>query len=294
VRHVRQQLHVSERRTCRVLDQPRRTQRYRQARRPDDEGKLIGRMHELVRRHPRRGYRMIWAMLRGEGWRINRKRVWRLWKREGLKVPQKQVKKRRLGNGSGDGVVRQRAQYKDHVWAVDFTFDRTGDGRSLKWLSIVDEYTRECLALEVNQTMTAADVIDVLIELTRTRGCVPAHVRSDNGPEFVAAAIRRWLGSSGVGTLYIEPGSPWENGYAESFHARLRDELLDAEVFGSVAEARMLATQWRQDYNHRRPHSSLGYVTPAAFAASLAAPSVGAAPLPSEQQAKEQELVILS
>lgn len=289
--HVQQQLEVSERRACRVLSQPRRTQRY-QAKRADDEGKLIRRMHELVGRHPRRGYRMIWAMLRGEGWKINRKRVWRLWKLEGLKVPQKQVKKRRIGN-SGNGIVRQRAAHKDHVWAWDFIFDRTANGRSLKWLSIVDEYTRECLALEVGRTMTAGDVIDVLIELTAARG-VPRHIRSDNGPEFIAQAIRRWLGRSGIEALYVEPASPWQNGYAESFHARLRDELLNAELFGTVAEARMLATQWRLDYNHRRPHSSLGYVTPATFAGSLAAPAVGAAPLPPEQQAKEEELVILS
>ena len=231
-------------------------------------------------------------MLKSEGWRVNRKRIWRLWKREGLKVPQKQVKRRRLGNGS-NGIVRQRAGCKDHVWAWDFIFDRTANGRSLKWLSIVDEYTRECLSLEVGRTMTAGDVIDVLIELTATRG-VPKHIRSDNGPEFIAAAIRRWLGTSEIEALYIEPGSPWQNGYAESFHARLRDELLNAEVFGSVDEAKTLATQWRLDYNHRRPHSSLGYVTPAAFAGSLAAPAGGAAPLPAEQQAKQEELVILS
>jgi putative transposase len=235
---------------------------------------------------------MIWGMLKGEGWRVNRKRVWRLWKQEGLKVPQKQVKKRRVGN-SDNGIVRQRASHRDHVWAWDFIFDRTSNGRSLKWLSIMDEYTRQCLALEVGRTMTAGDVIDVLIELTQTRG-VPKHIRSDNGPEFIAAAIRRWLGSSGIEALYIEPASPWQNGYAESFHARLRDELLNAEAFETVAEARMLATRWRLDYNHRRPHSSLGYVTPAAFAASLAAPAVGAAPLPAEQQAKEEEVVILS
>lgn len=235
---------------------------------------------------------MIWGMLRSEGWRVNRKRIWRFWKREGLKVPQKQVKKRRLGS-SENGIVRQRACHKDQVWAVDFIFDRTANGRSLKWLSIVDEYTRECLALEVGRTMTAGDVIDVLIELTQARG-VPRQIRSDNGPEFIAAAIRRWLGRSGIDALYIEPGSPWQNGYAESFHARLRDELLNAEVFTTANEARMLATQWRLDYNHRRPHSSLGYVPPAVFAASLAAPAVGASPLPAEQQAKEQEVVLLS
>jgi transposase InsO family protein len=266
-----------------VLAQPRRTQRY-EPKRPDDEGKLIGRMLELVRAHPRYGYRRIWAMLRNEGWSVNRKRIWRLWKREGLKVPQKKHKKRRLGS-SDNGILRQRATQVNQVWAWDFIFDRTAEGRSLKWLSLVDEYTRECLALEVGRTMTAVEVIDVLIELVHTRG-VPQHIRSDNGPEFMAEAIRSWLGRSGIGTLYIEPGSPWQNGYAESFHARLRDELLDVEVFQTVAEARMLATQWRLEYNHRRPHSSLGYLTPAAFAASLAEPPVAA--LPTAQQAKEQ------
>jgi transposase InsO family protein len=279
---VQKSLGVSQRRACLLLEQPRRTQYY-QPRQRDDEGKLVQRMLELVRVHPRYGYRRIWAMLRSEGWRVNRKRIWRLWKQQGLKVPQKRHKRRRLGT-RGNGILRYRARQKNQVWAWDFIFDRTSNGRSLKWLSIVDEYTRECLALEVGRTMTARDVIDVLMELVQTRG-IPQHIRSDNGPEFIATAIRWWLGKSGIGTLYIEPGSPWENGYAESFHARLRDELLDLEVFETVAEARMLATQWRLEYNHRRPHSSLGYVTPAAFAASLAEPP---ATLPTAQQAKEQ------
>jgi transposase InsO family protein len=231
-------------------------------------------------------------MLRGEGWRVNRKRIWRLWKKEGLKVVRKQVKKRRLGNG-GNGIMRRRATYKDHVWAWDFIFDRTSNGRSIKWLSIVDEYTRECLALEVGRTMTAGDVVDVLIELSHVRG-IPRHIRSDNGPEFIAAAIRSWLGTSGIGVLYVEPGSPWQNGYAESFHARLRDELLNAEVFETLGEAKTLAMQWRLEYNHRRPHSSLGYVTPAAFAASGAAPTVGATPLPPERHPRKKKLVTLS
>jgi putative transposase len=276
-------LDISQRRACLVVGQPRRTQRY-VARRRDDEGKLMERMLELVRSHPRYGYRRIWAMLRLAGWRVNRKRVWRLWKLQGLKVPQKRHKKRRLGT-SDNGIVRQWAMRKNEVWAWDFIFDRTANGRSLKWLSLIDEYTRECLALEVSRTMTATDAVDVLIEVVQARG-VPGHIRSDNGPEFIAEAIRSWLGRSGIGTLYIEPGSPWENGYAESFHAHLRDELLDLEVFDTVAEARMLATRWRLEYNHRRPHSSLGYVTPAAFAASLAEPPVAA--LPTAPQAKEQ------
>jgi len=247
-------------------------------------------MLELVRQHPRYGYRRIWALLRWEGFKVNRKRVHRLWKREGLKVPQKQHKKRRLGS-SGNGIVRHAATQKDQVWAWDFVHDRTEDGRPLKWLSVVDEYTRECLALEARRSFKSVDVIDVLRELLLIRG-TPLHIRSDNGPEFIAHAIRSWLESARIRTLYIEPGSPWENGYAESFHGRLRDELLDAELFTCLAEARMLSVQWRLEYNHRRPHSSLGYVTPAAFAATLAQTPLRAAPCAPSGQAKPKEVTL--
>ncbi len=203
------------------------------------------------------------------GWTVNRKRIYRLWRQEGLKVPQKQHKKRRLGH-SDNSCVRRKAEHKDHVWTWDFIHDRTTSGRPLKWLSIVDEYTRECLALEVERSITAERVIDVLADLFRIRG-VPRHIRSDNGPEFIAQAIRRWLGLAGVETLYVEPGSPWENGYVESFHSRLRDELTNREEIHNLAEAKYLTDAWRLDYNHRRPHSSLGYRTPAEFAAGWAA-----------------------
>jgi transposase InsO family protein len=226
---------------------------------------LIGRLHELVRQHPRYGYRRMWALLRGEGWRVNCKRIWRLWRKEGFKVPQKQRKKRRLGS-SENGIVRFRPQHKGHVWTWDFIHDRDEHGRPLKWLSLVDEYTRECLALEVERSMTAWDVVDVIRQVVLIRG-VPGHIRSDNGPEFIAQAIRSWLESAGIGTLYIAPASPWENGYAESFFSRLRDELLNAELFADLREAKALAASWQNEYNHRRPHSSLGYLTPAAFAA---------------------------
>ena len=262
---MQRRLGVSERRACRVLEQPRATQRY-VAETGDEEARLVGRMLELVRRHPRYGYRRITALFRREGWPVNRKRIYRLWRRQGLKVPKKQRKKRRLGT-SANGCVRQRAEHVDHVWAWDFIFDRTSNGRTLKCLSIVDEYTRECLALEVDRRMTSEQVIDVLVELFAVRG-VPSHIRSDNGPEFIARAIRRHLEQTGVGTLYIEPGAPWENGYAESFHSRLRDELLAREEFASLGEAKALASQWRADYNHRRPHSALGYQTPAEFASA--------------------------
>lgn len=259
---------TSERRACQVVNQPRSTQRYRPKARVIDVA-LIGRLHELVRAHPRYGYRRMWALLRGEGWRVNRKKIWRLWGKEGFKVPQKQRKKRRLGS-SENGIVRFRPQHKDHVWTWDFIHDRDERGRPLKWLSLVDEYTRECLALEVERSMTAWDVVDVIRQVVLIRG-TPGYIRSDNGPEFIAQAIRSWLESAGIGTLYIAPASPWENGYAESFFSRLRDELLNAELFADLREAKALAASWQNEYNHRRPHSSLGYLTPAAFAAKCVA-----------------------
>ena len=202
-----------------------------------------------------------------EKWpKVNRKRVHRLWRREGLKVPQKSRKKRHLGH-SGNSCVRLRPEHVDQVWAWDFIFDRTASGRSLKWLSVVDEYTRECLALVVARRIGAEDVLDVLAELFVVHG-VPGHVRSDNGPEFIAQAVRRWLERTGSKALYVAPGAPWENGYAESFHSRLRDELLNVEEFTNVSEAKVLAERWQLAYNHRRPHSSLGYRTPAEFTAA--------------------------
>jgi putative transposase len=287
VTHVRAELRQTERRVCRVLGQPRSTQRYAAVPRDGDE-RLVRRMHELVRAHPRRGYRMICGMLRLEGWRVNRKRVHRLWRREGLRVPAKQRKRTRLGR-SDNGITRRRATHKDHVWAIDFIHDTDARGRPLKWLSVVDEFTRECVALEVGRSMTARGVAEVLIDLFTTRG-VPEHIRSDNGPEFIAGTIRRLASLTGVQSLYIAPGSPWENGYAESFHSRLRDELLNAEEFADAREAKALAAAWRQEYNHHRPHSSLGYVPPAAFAATLAGPPVGAAPLPPARPASSPTL----
>jgi len=277
---------VSQRRACQALGVSRSSQRY-QPREDDEEGRLVARILELVREHPRYGYRFITVLLRREGWKVNRKRVYRLWQQEGLQVPRKQRKKRRLGTSAG-GCVRQRAEHKDHVWAWDFVFDRTAGGRSIKWLSIVDEYTRECLALEVDRRMTSDDVLDVLTDLFAIRG-VPKHIRSDNGPEFIARAIRRFLEGAGVEALYIEPGSPWQNGYAESFHSRLRSELLDAEVFESVGAAQALSATWRSHYNHHRPHSSLAYQTPAAFATACAA-SAPAAPALQQHTRKEDEV----
>lgn len=222
-------------------------------------------MHELSGRHPRYGYRRIWALLRREGFGVNRKRVQRLWRLNGLKVPQRRRKKRALGQGSNGCAVR-RAEHKNHTWAWDFIHDRTSNGRSLKWISVVDEYTRECLVLEVGRSLTAVDVIDAIAESMKRRGA-PKHIRSDNGPEFIAGALQRWLERAKVKTLYVAPGSPWQNGYAESFHARLRDELLEQEMFSSVEEAKLLSRRWQWEYNQERPHSALGYCTPAEYAA---------------------------
>jgi transposase InsO family protein len=227
-----------------VLGQHRSTQRKRPAAR-DKEPALVKRMRDLVARHPRYGYRRLWALLRAEGWRVNRKRVFRLWRQQGLSVPRKQRKKRRLG-ASANSCVRHRARGKGHVWAWDFIHARTADGRPRKWLSVVDEYTRECLALEVGRRMKAAGGA-VPGGLVRQRG-VPGHIRGDNGPEFIAQAIREWLTKAGVGALYSAPAAPWENGYAESFHGKLRDELLEREEFASLLAARGLARTWKEEY----------------------------------------------
>lgn len=280
---------VSERRACGALDQPRSTQRY-VAKRKGDESAIVKRMHELVRRWPRFGYRRIHALLRREGFRVNRKRVYRLWKKEGFKVPVKQRKRRRVGV-SDNGILRRRAESINDVWCWDFIHDRDEHGRALRWLIIEDEFTREGLALEVERSMKAVDVLDVLTELLLIRGA-PRHIRSDNGPEFIAQAIRQFLKQVGIETLYIEPGAPWQNGYAESFGSRFRDELLSAELFADLREAKILSAMWRNDYNHRRPHSSLGYQSPAEFAATLAGPPVGAAPLPPAQPASPHPTLI--
>jgi len=261
----------------------RSTQRY-QARQDNDElQRLVTRMHELVRRYPRYGYRFIGAKLRQKGWHVNTKKVYRLWRREGFKVPRKTHKKRRLGH-SGNSCIRRRADHPDHVWTWDFIHDRTTTGQPLKWFAITDEYSRECLALEVDRGITADRVLDILTHLFLTRG-VPEHIRSDNGPEFIAAAIRRHGEQVGLEMLYIEPGSPWENGFAESFFSRLRDELLNCEEFANLAEARWFARRRLQEHNHERPHSSLGYQTPAQFRAACAASTpASATPQPTFQQ----------
>lgn len=267
VGHVRERLLVSERKACGALGQARSTQRYEAARK-DGEVSLEERMLELVGERPGFGCRQIHALLVAEGFRVNRKRVHRLWKKNGLRVPVRQSKKRRLGSGE-NACSRRKPERRNDVWAWDFLFDRTQDGRALKFLTVVDEFTRECVALEVARNFTALDVKRTIACAIGERGA-PAHIRSDNGTEFAAAAIRQACRELNVETLYIEPGAPWQNGYAESLNARLRDELLNAELFTSLVEAGHLAREWRRDYDTKRPHSSLGYLTPAAFAASLA------------------------
>jgi len=215
----------------------------------------------LACRYGRYGYRRITILLNNEGWKVNHKCVERIWRQEGLKVPQKQPKRRRLWLNDGS-CIRLRPEHKDHVWSYDFVADRTSDGRPIRMLTMIDEYTRECLTIRVDRTLKAYDVIDQLAETFVQRGA-PDYIRSDNGSEFTADTIRGWLKRLGVKTLYIEPGSPWENGYIESFNGKLRDELLNGEVFDTLMEARVIIERWRRDYNTVRPHSSLGYVPPA-------------------------------
>ncbi len=226
-----------------------------------DEDALTREIVELAGSYGRYGYRRVTALLRHSGWNVNHKRVERIWRREGLKVPRRQPRRGRLWLNDGS-CVRLRPERKDHVWAYDFVTGRTHDGRAFKMLTIVDEFTRECLAIDVGRRLTSDDLLERLCWLMTTRG-VPTHVRSDNGPEFTAKAVRAWLDRVGVTTLFIEPGSPWENGYVESFNGKLRDEVLNREIFYSLKEAKMLIEQWRSEYNTIRPHSSLGYRPPA-------------------------------
>jgi transposase InsO family protein len=256
---VRSVLAVSERRACAALGQYRSTQRKVPGGR-DDEERLTADIVELARQYGRYGYRKIAALLRRAGWLVNDKRVERIWRREGLKVPSKQPKRGRLWLTDGS-CIRLRAERGNHVWSYDFLEDRTHDGRKYRMLNIVDEFTHECLAIRIARRLKAVDVIELLSDLFILRG-VPAHIRSDNGPEFIAGAVRGWIAAVGAKTAYIAPGSPWENGYIESFNARLRDELLNGEIFYSLREAQIVLESWRRHYNTERPHASLGYRAP--------------------------------
>ena len=221
----------------------------------------MARIIELASRHGRYGYRRITALLQDDGWKVSHKRVERIWRREGLKVPAKQPRRRRLWLNDGS-CIRLRPEHKDHIWSYDLVIARTADNRAFRILTIIDEYTRECLRILVRRHIKSRDVLEQLYNLFILRG-VPEHIRSDNGPEFTARAVRKWLGRLGVKTLYIEPGSPWENGFIESFNGKLRDELLNREVFDTLLEAQVLIESWRREYNQVRPHSALGYRPPA-------------------------------
>lgn len=233
----------------------------------------MARILELATQYGRYGYRRITALLGQEGWKVNHKRVERIWRREGLKVPQKQPKRRRLWLNNGS-CVRLRPEHRNHVWSYDFVTARTSEGRAFRILTILDEYTRECLAMRADRRITSQDVLEELFNLFLERG-TPQYLRSDNGPEFTAKAVRQWLSKVAVGTLFIEPGSPWENGYIEFFNGKLRDELLNRELFDSLLEARILIEQWRKEYNQIRPHSSLGYIPPAPEAISFSQTQLG-------------------
>ena len=236
--HIIKTIGVSVRRACQVLGIGRSTYQY-----------------------GRYGYRRITALLNNEGIKVNHKRVERIWRQEGLKVPARQPKRRRLWLNDGS-IIRLRSQHPDHVWSYDFVMHHTSDNRKFRMLTIIDEYTRECLAIDVARSLTKESVLERLTELFIQRG-IPEHIRSDNGSEFTAKAVRQWLKALGVITLYITPGSPWENGYNESFNGKLRDEVLNVEIFDTLLEAKVLIERWRQHYNHVRPHSSLGYKPPA-------------------------------
>ena len=251
---------MTERRACAVVGQHRSTQRKRPCGRPDEDA-LTGDIIRLASRYGRYGYRRITALLSRDGWHVNAKRVERIWRLEGLKVPRKHQKRGRLWLNDGS-CVRLRAERPGHVWSYDFVMDRTHDGRAFRMLTVIDEFTRQSLAIHVDRKLTSESVLDCISDLFIKHG-QPEHIRSDNGAEFTAQAVRDWLNRLGVKTLFIEPGSPWENGYNESFNGKLRDELLNTEIFHTLKEAKVLIERWRQHYNTIRPHSSLGYRPPA-------------------------------
>jgi putative transposase len=257
-------LGLSERRACQITGQHRSTQRHAPVRAADDAA-LRAELRRISRERPRWGYRRAHQLLLDDGWQLNVKRTRRLWREEGLRVPRKRRKRQRLGDSTVEGR-RLRAQRPDHVWAIDFQFDQTADGHNLKLLHVVDEFTREALAIECHRRIDADKTVAVLDRLVAARGLAPAVLRCDNGPEMTAYALRDWCRFSRAGTAFSDPGSPWQNAYVESFGGRVRDELLAVEMFSCLAEARVLIEDWRQDYNHHRPHSSLGMMAPAPFA----------------------------
>ncbi len=267
---LQDRLGLSERRACRVAGQNRSTQRHRPQVAPEDQD-LRRALRKISEQRPRWGYRRAHGHLLTEGFSLNRKRVQRLWREEGLRVPAKAKKRRRLGESTA-APGRLKAEYPNHVWALDYCHDATDDGRELKFLNVVDEFTREALAIEVDRSINAEETVAVLRRLAAERGA-PANLRADNGPELTATVLREWCRRGKTDTAYIEPGSPWQNAYVESFNSRLRDELLNTEVFTCLAEAQVLAEDWRRDYNANHPHSALGMISPERFATSLRSPS---------------------
>jgi putative transposase len=264
VEHLQQVLGVSQRWACQLVGQHRSTQRH-QPIVPDRDRTLRGELRRLSRAHPRWGYRRAHAVLLQQGWAVNRKAIQRLWREEGLRVPARRRKRQRLGT-STQPADRLGATHPDHVWALDYQFDQTQDGRRLKLLNIVDEHTRQALAIKVARRIDADATVKVLDGLVAEHGSAPRFIRCDNGPELTAGALRDWCRFNHAGTSYIEPGSPWQNPYVESFGGRLRDELLAVETFGSLVEAQVLVEDWRIQYNTVRPHSALGYLTPTEYA----------------------------
>jgi putative transposase len=263
-----ERLGLSERRACQITGQHRSTQRHRPRRSGVRDDALRDRLRKLSAEHPRWGYRMAWGVVRDEGWAVNRKKIQRLWREEGLRVPQRKRKRLRLGDSTVP-AGRLRAERPNHVWALDFQFDTTTDGRTLKLLHVVDEYTREALAMRVGRSIDADHTIRILDRIVAERGTAPELLRMDNGPELTANALRDWCRFGGSGRSFIEPGSPWQNPFVESFGSRVRDEVLSVEAFDSLLEAQTVINDWKNIYNHKRPHSSLGWKSPAAFAATV-------------------------
>ncbi len=262
-KHLETEHGVSERRSCQVVGIPRSTKRRPSGR--IEEARLVRRVHELTERYPRFGYRKIHAILRGEGTAIGRDRLRLIRKREGLQVSRKARKRRRPGKST---TTVDRALYPNHVWSYDFVADQTADGRRLRFLTVIDEFTRESIWIETARFLNSNDVVRVLGQLVESRG-KPGVMKSDNGSEFVAKCVQEWISERGIDTKFIEPGSPWQNGHNESFNSVLRDACLNRWIFVSVREARLVVESWRQEYNEERPHGALGQITPAAYAAGV-------------------------
>lgn len=258
--HVVEALHVSERRACRVIGQIRSSQKYSPRPNPFKD-RLKQRVVAIAKEYGRYGYRTVTSMLNMEGWDVGKDRVYTIWREEGLKVPQKAPKRSRLWLADGSSI-RMRPERPNHVWSYDFVADTTRDGRPFRILNIIDEYTRECLAAYVARRIRSQDVILILADLFLRKG-LPEHIRSDNGPEFIAIKLRSWLKQLEVTPLFIEKGSPWENGYVESFNGKMRYQFLDGELFYTLKEAQIMIERWRVHYNTVRPHSSLGGLPPA-------------------------------